>query len=1087
MHRKRLVATAAAAPLLLFASGAFAETTITDAQTTPVKTSTTNQDVRVTNTGSIKPTVSGPVLLQDTNNSITNEGTISTTGVDGSVGMQGTGGKTGNVVNSGVISISEDYTPTDSDSNGYPDGAFATGTGRYGILVTGGTGPMVGDVKNNYGASISVEGKNSAGISIESGLATGGTGTGSLIDRGAINVLGENSYGVHTTGDIAGSVFLDGSITAQGTGATGASIESNVGGQLHIQGGITTTGYRSTTRPQPSYDSNGNLVQPTFPTAAETTDGGPSVRVSGDVAQGILIDTRPAPGTDTSITDVDTDGVPDSQEGTGAIYSFGTAPALLIGSTTRAITIGPVGSGDDAYGLISKGTIQADGVYDGKAATALQIGDTGGFLTNLTGGVRLDASSAILSRAYQANSTAVRLVNGANLTGSSTLWNSGTITAQLIVVDPVLVTTPVPGPAPAPWFTATGIKIESGATLHTIKNDGTILSQLAGSNSYAVGIQDLSGTLTSIQNTGVIRAQVVANDATLGTLNDRTIAIDVSTSAANVTVTQDQSDVENAAAPLIIGDVLFGSGADTLTLNAGTLIGDMSFGAGADTLNINGGAIASGKLTDGDSALSININDGRLLVGNAETINGTSLNVGADGSLVVGIDAENNTATLFNVDTANFAAGAQIGAQLTGGLLDFSTVAQHDFTIVQANTLTAGAINQDLLGLSPYIYKVGVATDTTAGTVDITIRRRTAQEAGLNEAETGAYDAFYTALNSDTAVRDVFLAQATREGFLRYYDQLLPEQEEGLFSALDFAASDIAQAVATRPDPRSHYGPDSFWIHEINTFVKRSPDTTLGSNTKAFGFVGGYESMTARGGAIGATLAYMTAEERDKPAEVGEHTGANLFEVGGYWRQAYGKWLFSVRGGAGYVMLSDVRKFIAPATTTAAATVRTSKASWNGYTAAASASAAYEARIGGRYYVRPTLAADYFYLNEGGYSEKGETDLTRLHVGSRNSYRLAGVAKVVIGADYGREVWWRPELTLGYRNVFAGQVGDTVASFGSGAPFTLAAADPKGGAAIVGLALRAGTPMSYVAAEVQMEKFRHEYRYNALLSGRVMF
>jgi len=1077
MHRKRLVATAAAAPLLLFASGAFAETVISTATTTPATTS--GQDVRVSSTGSIKPTVSGPALLQNTSNSITNEGTISTNNVSSSTGMQGTGGLTGSVTNKGQISIVEDYTPTDSDSNGYVDGAFATGTDRYGIRVTGGTGPMVGSVTNASGASITVEGKNSAGISIESGLAAAGTDPGSLISRGSISVVGENSYGVHTTGDIAGSVALDGSITAQGPGAVGAGIDSNVGGQVHIQGGITTTGYRSTSRPQPTVDSSGATVQPTFPTANETQNGGPAVRVSGNVGQGILIDTRPPASSDTTVTDADNDGIPDAQEGTGSINSYGTAPALLIGSTTNDITIGAVGTGDNAYGLISKGAIQADGIYNEKASTALQIGDTGGHLTNITGGVRLDTNSTVLSRAYQANTTAIHLLSGATLTGAGTLQNSGTITSQLLVVTPLLTTTP-------PWFTATGILIDAGASLPTIKNDGTILSQLAGANSYAVGIKDLSGTLTSIQNTGVIRSQIVANDASLGTLNGRTIAVDVTANTSGVTLTQDQSSVTDAAAPLIIGDVLFGSGADTLTLNAGTLIGDMAFGAGADTLNINGGAIASGKLTDTDGALAVNVNNGRLLVGNAGTIDATSLNVGADGSLVIGIDAENNTATMFNVDTANFATGSQIGAQLTGGLLDFTNTAQHNFTIVQANTLTAGTINDTLLGLSPFIYKVGVNADTTAGTVDITIRRRTAQEAGLNASETGAYDAFYTALNGDTAVRDVFLAQSTRESFLRYYDQLLPEQEEGLFSALDYAASDIAQTVATRPDPRSHYGPDSFWIHEINTFVKRSPDTTLGSNTKGFGFVGGYESMSARGGAIGATLAYMTAEERDKPAEVGEHTGANLFELGAYWRQASGPWLFSVRGGGGYVMLSDVRKFIAPATQTTAATIRTSKASWSGYTGAASASAAYEARMG-RYYVRPTLAADYFYLSEGGYSEKGETDLTRLHVGSRNSYRLAGVAKVVIGADYGREVWWRPELTLGYRNVFAGQIGDTVASFGSGTPFTLAAADPKGGAAIVGLALRAGTPMSYVAAEVQMEKFRHEYRYNALLSGRVMF
>jgi outer membrane autotransporter protein len=290
--------------------------------------------------------------------------------------------------------------------------------------------------------------------------------------------------------------------------------------------------------------------------------------------------------------------------------------------------------------------------------------------------------------------------------------------------------------------------------------------------------------------------------------------------------------------------------------------------------------------------------------------------------------------------------------------------------------------------------------------------------------------------------------------------------------------------VANRPDPRSHYGPDCFWIHEINTQVRRDAGDTLGSKTKGFGFAAGYESMSSKGGALGATLSYMNAEERDKPAEVGEHTAANVFELGLYWRQAYGNWLMSVSGGGGYVMFDGVRKFIAPTSTTAV--IRTAKASWKGYTGRANASAAYEAHMG-RYYVRPTLGVDYFYMNEGSYDERFGGGSFAQHVDSRNSSRLSAIAKVVIGADYGREVWWRPELTLGYRDVVSGQVGDTVANFEGGDPFTLAASDPKGGAMIVGLALKAGTPMSYVAAEFQMERFRHEQRYNALLSGRVMF
>ena len=87
--------------------------------------------------------------------------------------------------------------------------------------------------------------------------------------------------------------------------------------------------------------------------------------------------------------------------------------------------------------------------------------------------------------------------------------------------------------------------------------------------------------------------------------------------------------------------------------------------------------------------------------------------------------------------------------------------------------------------------------------------------------------------------------------------------------------------------------------------------------------------------------------------------------------------------------------------------IRTAKASWSGYTGRANATAAYEAHMG-RYYVRPTVAVDYFYLSEGGYDEKSAAHPSPSMSNSRTSSRLSAIAKVVIGADYGREVWWRP-------------------------------------------------------------------------------
>jgi hypothetical protein len=62
-----------------------------------------------------------------------------------------------------------------------------------------------------------------------------------------------------------------------------------------------------------------------------------------------------------------------------------------------------------------------------------------------------------------------------------------------------------------------------------------------------------------------------------------------------------------------------------------------------------------------------------------------------------------------------------------------------------------------------------------------------------------------------------------------------------------------------------------------------------------------------------------------------------------------------------------------------------------------------------------------------------------------------------------------------------------VASFNGGTPFTLVATEPGEGAAIIGFSLKAGTPMSYVAVEGDLESAEGEDRYNLRLAGRMMF
>jgi hypothetical protein len=1108
----RLVASVAAAPLLFFAGSALAETTISNSRTDPISTATANagapDDVTIATGGKITLTTAGPAVTLNSNNSVKNGGQITTSEVDGAIGIQVVGGFTGSVTNSGTINHNDDYTPVDTDKDGDLDGAFAEGTGRYGIQVIG-PGVMDGSITNSGG--ISVTGNNSAGISIETGM------TGQLLNYGSINVVGDNGVGIRVAGPVAGgatattqdrAVYIGGSVSVIGKDSVGVDVSGDVNGALVLQGAVSATGYRYTTRP----------ADPAVRALLDADDllqGGPAFRVSGNIAGGVYLDvayvkdptadddgdgTKNSDDTDddndtildADDTDGDNDGIPDLNEGTGIISVLGGAPALLIGSTTQNINIGDNGTvaANEDFGLIIKGQVSADGVYDDVGVTAIQIGATGSaFSTNLNGGFRLDGT--VSSRAYNADAYSVRMMAGAS---GNEFQNNGTI----ITVGSTTAAANVDGSGvPAEdHIDVVGVQFDAGSNVATITNGGAINSIGVGENADAYGIRDLSGSVTTINNTGRITTSIALQDPDNDTYPGQLVAIDVSANTTGVTITQtgvndgddaadgiadadaDGDGVDDADESQIYGAVKFGSGADTLDLQNGTLTGNMSFGAGADSLLISGGATAFGDLTDSDGQLAVSISKGSLTTTNADTINATSLAIGTDGGLVITADAAAGTNTKFVVATADIASGAGIGLRLNG-LLTSDRV----FTIVQAGTLTVGSdLDQSLLENSPYLYETTVSSDVGVGELYLNVHKKNAAELGLNANEGAALDAVYGALANDGSVANAFLGATNKNDFLKLYDQLLPDQGEGLFSALNTSSQAIARLTATRPDLVQRYGPDSFWVQEINVSVMREAGVSLGSDTKAFGFIGGYESMGEDGGALGATLAYMGAEEKDDVAQIGEQTNISLVEAGVYWRRATGNWLFSARGAAGYGFFEGERRFTDPATLT----LKTASANWGGYTLSANSMVAYEARFG-RFYVRPMVSLDYLYLSEGERKDSGDSDAFSLIVDARSSSRLSASAEMAFGATFGRDTWWRPELRLGYRQILAGSIGDTTARFIGGNGFTLVPQEAGDGSAVLGLSLKAGTAMSYVAVEGEVETADGEDRYNLRLAGRMMF
>src|SRR5580692_9522487 len=135
--RRALLAAVAAAPLLAcFGGAAYAA-----CPTSGATTATAGADITVASGCTINPTSTVPGITLNSNNNVTvaSGGSITETDKDNAIAILALGGFTGSVDNEGSISMLESYTAATDNTDGIASGVFATGSGRYGILVHGGT------------------------------------------------------------------------------------------------------------------------------------------------------------------------------------------------------------------------------------------------------------------------------------------------------------------------------------------------------------------------------------------------------------------------------------------------------------------------------------------------------------------------------------------------------------------------------------------------------------------------------------------------------------------------------------------------------------------------------------------------------------------------------------------------------------------------------------------------------------------------------------------------------------------------------------------------------------------------------------
>lgn len=955
---------------LLWAGQALADTTISSDRSTPINTSTVNNgqpDNVVVNNGVNLTPPGGAAITLDSNNTVTNNGAIKIQDKDNATGILILGGHTGAVTHNGAITINETTTAADTNGDGVPDGPFATGQNRFGIRLTG-PQPFTGDVSVGSAGAITIQGNNSAGVSIEAPQV------GNLSTLGAIAVTGDNSFGIRTTSSVSGNYTAGGSISATGQNAIGVLVGGNVGGAFLVNGSIVATGYRV-----PIRSSDATAVSKLLP--SDLLQGGPTVAVQGSVAGGVLIDT------------------------TGVVTSDGGAPALQVGVVGQDITIGNVGSAaPDNFGVEVRGTVSGAGQYDKVSSVGAQIGVAGGGVVNTTGGVHNTGS--IISTAAIADATALQIGPGAIV---PLLQNDGTINGSV---------------GNASGNTARGVQILAGANVPTIANSASILAVTSGTSGDAIAVQDLSGTLTTLQNIRNISATLTSASGPSAT--GRAIAIDVSANTSGFHLQQFVT-ATGAATPTIVGSVLFGSGNDTADISAGAVVGDLAFGGGHNALNIGSGATVVGGLSATGGDVAVSLSGGTLAITSTNAVNLTSLSTTSGSTLTFTVDPAANVATQLNVSgAANLASGTKLGVRFASLLTGSQT-----YTVVRAGQLSVGSFDTSLLSSIPFLYSATITPDTSVGTLNVTIAQKNAQQLGLSSAAAPALNPVLAVISGSPTLSNAFLAQTTQSGFNAAFNELLPSRSSAVFEMTAATAAEAGRAI----DDRQGVGGGA-WVQEINFgATDQSRDGLPGYNAWGVGLMGGYEAAFSPQAIFGVTLGASSSQIRDLGhSDVGKQT-LSLLDAGVYWRATAGHFSANARIAGDYGRVSQDRAIVID-NVIANTFSGTASGKWNAMGVNARARVAYESEFGA-WYVRPQAGFDYAQLHEDGYSESGAAPVN-LTVGSRSSSRLSGFAGVGLGAVFGDEATWGPELLLGYRGVFNEDLGDTTARFSGGDPFTLA-------------------------------------------------
>ncbi len=1010
------------------------------------------------------------------------------------------------------------------------------GNNSYGISIEA---PVNGAVINS--GTIGLTGDNGVGIR----STTAGTINGDVVLSGSVTATGLNTSAVNLAGAVNGNVSVYSSITATGysttTRPTSDSELANIEGSSSQLATPTDTEQSAAAMIVSGNVSKGILIG-AAPVGTTTTSTG-DVDADGvvDSAEGTgsvnAYGSAPAlqigaSGATTIIGNVgnatgatDTESVPDPATANnyglivrGSINAFGTfdgvtATALQIGASDGTGTVNMTG-GVRVVGSITAESYDADAsaIHITAGSTVGEVRNEGFIestvlhstvvvpsVTTATGavtaatayGIMVDAGGSLATltnygyltaSATGDNASATAIIDkSTGVAGGNTILNEGIISSA--------ITAGVSGDA------LTGKTIAADYSANTT---GVTLIQQANTSPIPIEVETTTSssgtTSTTSANTSTVSGSTVDSTSV-----STTTTSSVTTTASGVTTTTTST---TPTVPAIVGDVLLGSGTNVVQLHAGSMTGALDLGSGtgssliidntvtnADGTSAGDATIYAGALTYEGTGGIISVTNGTLVNTSPTTINLKTFTVGANGTVYFAVDPAAGTATKFVVTgTANLSSSATLGIDALSAVATPQT-----YTIVSAGTLiNSTSSSTPLLSEVPYLLNATTAVDTTAGTIKVTVSDKTASQLGLNAGETAAFTPLIAALGNDTAIQSQLLGEYDKASFLGVYDQLLPDYAGGVFQLASAASDAITRATSRTNDIENPAGTRGAWGQEFAFGIDRSRGDTPGYQGDGFGFLGGLETGGAGLGAFGVTAAFAAGSIRDPHSPGDNQQSISEGELGAYWQGQFGNFRADARVGAGYLNFSDRRELYETDSTGAITLDRQAKAGSQGWSGTGHFGAAYQFNFG-KIYVRPQTSADYFRLFEGGYTEHGGAGTTGdgfdLAVESRTGYQSSATAALVTGTTFGGGFLFRPELEVGYRDVFSGTAGDTTAHFlqTGAANFTLLPAQITGGGPEVRFGLKGDTDFYELDFQVGGEERDNFYEADVKFNVRILF